>query len=98
MRTISCSFPRSSRLREYQTETRAAAGRRLHFHLSIMQLDDAVDHGETDTGTLFLGREVEIENLTKMIGGNADACIFDVHFDPVAGGRMAGHFQCAAIG
>ena len=61
-------------------------GRRLHLDLSVVQLDDAVDHREADAAALLLGREIEVENLLQVLRRDADARVFDVNLHPAARG------------
>ena len=64
----------SLRLGEHQAEPGAAARGRFDFHLAVVQLHDPVDHGQADAASLFLGREIEIENSAEMTGNMSGLC------------------------
>ncbi len=60
-----------------------------HFDFPVVQLDDPVDHRQTDAASLFLGREIQIENPAEMLRWNADAGVLDVDLDPAPRRRPA---------
>ena len=65
------SFTRPGRLclGKHQPESRAVPGRRLHFDLSVMQLDDAVDHREADAAAFFLVVKYRSKIRAEISGG-----------------------------
>src|SRR4051794_2571543 len=76
-----------SRLWQSDPERRPALGNGLHFDLAIVQLNDPIDHRQSDAAAFFLRREIQIEDLLKMLRADADACIFDRDFHLSAGDR-----------
>src|SRR5688572_23965185 len=77
---------------------RAPAGDRLHFQLAVVHLDDAVDHRQADARSMILRREVQVKDLFKVGGRDANACIFDANFDAVAGCRRTNEPERSAVG
>src|SRR5229473_7031348 len=61
----------------------AFAGRRAHINLSGMFLDDAVAHGETETGSAAagFGGEERVKDAMNMFAGNAATGIRHFDFD-----------------
>src|ERR1051326_72726 len=89
--------PTSLRPREHQSEPGPPARRGLHLNLSVVELDDAVDHRQADAAAFLFRREIEIEDLLQMLGGNADAGVLDVHFDAAVGRAAAADLQRPAV-
>ena len=73
-------------------------GSRLHFDFSVVQLDDAEDHRQADAAALLLGREIQVEDARQIIGGDADAGVFDVDGDPAPRGAATADSKRVALG
>ena len=84
-------------LRKHQSKPSAAPWRGLHFDLAVVQLDDAVDHRETDAAALLLRREIQVEDPLQMLRRNADAGVFDVELDAFPRDRTTGEPQRPAV-
>ena len=54
-----------SRAQATITEACSPSRLALHFNATAVELHGAIDHGESHTGAVLLGREVELENLVR---------------------------------
>src|SRR5947208_14420280 len=86
------------RLREQHSKRRPGAWSRLYFNLAVMHLYDAIHHREADPASLFLRREIEVEDALQMLRRNADAGIDERHRYPTARGAVTHHAARAAFG
>src|ERR1700704_2912359 len=65
----------SLRLRQHHPERRPDAWGRLYFNFAIVHLYCAIHHREAYSASLFLRREIQVEDALEMLGGDADACV-----------------------
>src|SRR5262249_8809032 len=65
--------------RKEQAHASSSTGTALDGHGSLMTLDDAKDHRQTEAGALanFLGREERVDGLVENLGAHAAAVVLD---------------------
>src|SRR5437879_12636645 len=77
-------------------ERRAEVRRATHVDFAAMRLDDAMDEGEPETGTLRLGGEERFEDVGEVVGADALSGVAHRDLERIApdGG---GHAQLASV-
>src|SRR4051812_42787845 len=64
-------------------ERRPATVGRFDFYVAVVELDDAIDHRETDACPMILRREIQVKDLLEMLRRDADAGVVEPDLDAV---------------
>src|SRR5436190_20735611 len=86
------------RPRQKNPEGGAAARSGTNLDLSVVELDDAIDHGQPDTGPIMLRREVKVKDLLEIFRRYSNTRIFEADLHLLARGGAAHEPQRAAVG
>src|SRR5690242_19394418 len=97
-----CGFGRRDGLfdRQRNHEFRACSFLRMHLDRSAMLVDDALGHGEAQSGALlfFLGRKKRLEDVRQHAGGNAGTGVAHAQAHGLlAKHALRGHQQTSAM-